>query len=274
MRLILFIVLKLIHTKQIGIDNYEKVAKIRISKERVWMKMITFDSWSTEDLPQINHKTETKGALELIKWSYDTYQAELVYACSFGIEAIVLLELISRINPNAQIIFLDTNYHFQETYDIINKVKERYPNFRIKLQQPELTIDEQTESHGKDLYKTNPNKCCELRKIIPLQKAIAPSTAWLSGIRREQSLLRQKTEYINLDEKFEKIKLCPLIHWTWKDVWHFVESEKLDYNVLHDKGYPSIGCEPCTKRVLTSSDDRSGRWNDQTKTECGLHPSS
>lgn len=236
--------------------------------------MLTFDSWCEEDLPQISDTSETKGALELLKWSYDMYQEKLVYACSFGIEAIVLLELISRISPNAQIIFLDTNYHFKETYDIINKVKKRYPTFRIEMQQPELTIDEQTENHGKDLYKTNPNKCCELRKVIPLQKAIATSTAWLSGLRREQSLLRQKTNYLNLDEKFEKIKICPLIHWTWKDVWRFAEAEKLDYNVLHDQGYPSIGCAPCTKRVVTDSADRSGRWSGQGKTECGLHPPS
>lgn len=236
--------------------------------------MITYDSWSEENLPQINENTETKGALELIKWSYDMYQDELVYACSFGIEAIVLLELISQVNPNAKIIFLDTNYHFQETYDIINKVKKRYPTFRIEIHQPELTIDEQTEIHGKDLYKTNPNKCCEIRKVIPLQKAIANSTAWLSGLRREQSLLRQSTNYLNLDEKFEKVKICPLIHWTWKEVWRFAEAKKLDYNILHDHGYPSIGCEPCTQRVVADSSDRSGRWSGQGKTECGLHPPS
>ncbi|MEK3937613.1 phosphoadenylyl-sulfate reductase [Sporosarcina sp. FSL W7-1349] len=235
--------------------------------------MLTFESWEKNSQPAFPADSETKGALEVLKWAYQTYGERLVYACSFGIEGIVLIELISRIKPDAQIVFLDTDYHFKETLETIEKVKKRYPFLRTQLQKPEITVEEQTRLYGEDLFKTNPNKCCELRKIIPLQKAIAPSIAWISGLRREQSDTRKNTEYLNLDNRFQKVKVCPLIHWTWKDVWRFVSKHDLDYNVLHDQGYPSIGCAPCTNRAFSEEDLRSGRWSGSGKTECGLHTS-
>lgn len=234
--------------------------------------MITFETWSTAgQLPDFPADSETKGALEVLEWAYKAYDDRLVYACSFGIEGIVLLELISRIRPDAQIIFLDTNYHFNETYETIEKVKKRYPSLQIHLQQPGLTIDEQTEQYGENLWQRDPNMCCNLRKIVPLEQAIRPSAAWISGLRREQSETRAETNYLNEDRRFQKVKVCPLIHWTWKDVWRFVHKHDLDYNVLHDRGYPSIGCEVCTKPAFTEEDFRSGRWTGSGKTECGLH---
>lgn len=233
--------------------------------------MLTFESWETAEQPDFPADSETKGALEVLAWAYETYKEKLVYACSFGIEGIVLIDLISQIQPDARIVFLDTDYHFPETYETIEKVQKRYPNLHIHLQKPALTVEEQELQFGKDLFKTNPNKCCEIRKVLPLKQAIAPSTAWISGLRREQSELRRTTNYINLDEKFSKIKICPLIHWTWKDVWRFVHKNELDYNVLHDQGYPSIGCKPCTQPAFSLEDIRAGRWSGTGKTECGLH---
>lgn len=233
--------------------------------------MITFESWEQDGLPSFPADSETKGAAEVLEWAYGLYKEQLVYACSFGIEGIVLIELISRIKPNANIVFLDTNYHFAETYETIEKVRKRYPQLQIHMQQPALTIEQQTAEYGKDLWQTNPNQCCHLRKILPLEEAIAPSVAWISGLRREQSETRKATEYLNLDQRFKKVKVCPLIHWTWKDVWRFVHKHGLDYNILHDRGYPSIGCETCTKPAFTEEDLRSGRWTGSGKTECGLH---
>ncbi|BAQ12019.1 phosphoadenosine phosphosulfate reductase [Bacillus sp. OxB-1] len=233
--------------------------------------MLTFESWEKNSQPAFPADSETKGALEVLEWAYQTYGERLVYACSFGIEGIVLIELISRIKPDAQIVFLDTGYHFKETLETIEKVKKRYPSLRIQMQNPDITVEEQDREYGEDLFKTNPNKCCELRKIIPLQKAIAPSVAWISGLRREQSDTRKNTEYLNLDNRFQKVKVCPLIHWTWKEVWRFVADNDLDYNALHDQGYPSIGCAPCTNRAFSEEDLRSGRWSGTGKTECGLH---
>lgn len=233
--------------------------------------MITFETWSEVLIPNFPPNSNTKGALEVLKWAYDTYQDDLVYACSFGVEGIVLIELISRIKQDADILFLDTECHFEETYQTITKVKERYPALNIKLQKPALSMVEQADQYGQQLFRTDPDKCCELRKIIPLQQALMGYTAWISGLRREQSARRNKTNYINLDKKFNKIKICPLIYWTWADVWQFVHQHDLTYNPLHDHGYPSIGCAPCTQPSFYLGDFRAGRWVGTAKTECGLH---
>ncbi|WP_203362652.1 phosphoadenylyl-sulfate reductase [Bacillus sp. REN10] len=233
--------------------------------------MMTYEHWEHHTLPDFPSDSETRGAREALKWAYDHYDDQLMYACSFGIEGIVLIDLISSIRPDASIVFLDTNYHFQETYDIIDKVKQRYPSLHIHLKQPALTIEEQIETYGEDLWKQDPNMCCQLRKIIPLKEALEPATAWISGLRREQSNTRKHTNYVNQDHKFKKIKICPLIHWTWKEVWRYVHKHQLDYHALHDQGYPSIGCHPCTKPAISMEDLRSGRWTNSGKTECGLH---
>nr|WP_307256084.1 phosphoadenylyl-sulfate reductase [Oikeobacillus pervagus] len=220
---------------------------------------------------EVDETTADRGALAVLTWAYDQYKEKLVYACSFGIEGIVLIDFISKVNPTATIVFLDTNLHFQETYDLIDKVKKRYPSLQIRMQQPELSLQEQAATFGDELWKTDPNKCCEMRKIIPLRKALEPAIAWISGLRRDQSETRRHTNYFNRDDKFQKIKVCPLIHWTWKDIWRYVHKHDLPYNELHDKGYPSIGCAPCTSPAFNLDDLRSGRWSGTQKIECGLH---
>ncbi|MDO6655082.1 phosphoadenylyl-sulfate reductase [Anaerobacillus sp. 1_MG-2023] len=229
-----------------------------------------YDNWSGKE-PEFNVESETKGALEVLKRAYQIYQDDIVYACSFGVEGVVLIDLISRINQNAKIVFLDTGLHFDETYELINKVKAKYPSLNIKLKQPKESVEEQALSKGDALWERDPGQCCNLRKIIPLHEELDHVSAWISGLRREQSPLRQKTNYFNRDDKFQAIKVCPLIHWTWKDVWRYVYEKDLPYNPLHNKGYPSIGCAVCTESVLEGSDSRAGRWANQEKTECGLH---
>lgn len=235
--------------------------------------MIKYEQWNENSLPVFPAESKTKGALETLQWAYNEYGEKLTYACSFGIEGIVLIDLISKVQKDAEIVFLDTGYHFKETYELIEKVKRNYPSLRIQLQQPEFTIEEQTARYGEDLWKTDPNQCCNIRKIVPLANALAPAAAWISGLRREQSETRQHTNFLNQDHKFKKVKVCPLIHWTWKDVWRYVTKHGLVYNRLHDQGYPSIGCETCTKPAYSLEDMRAGRWSGTGKTECGLHTS-
>lgn len=233
---------------------------------------LTFNSFSTFTHPLFDTQDETKGALEVLKWAYSHYtDDELIYACSFGIEGIVLIDLISKVNDKATIVFLDTDVHFDETYELIAKVKEKYPNLRIEMKKPKLTLEEQALEYGDELWIREPNRCCEIRKITPLNEVLSGATAWLSGLRREQSETRKNTEYINLDNRFTSIKICPLIHWTWKDVWRYAHKNQLPYNILHDKGYPSIGCKTCTQPAWNEEDLRSGRWSGKGKTECGLH---
>lgn len=234
-------------------------------------QVISFQSLKPEDYEQINSQLAVKDTLDVIRWAYDQFQDELVYACSFGAEGMVLIDLIYRVRKNAKIIFLDTHKHFKETYELIDRVKERYPELRIELREPELSLEEQSIQHGPELWSSNPDLCCQLRKIKPLHQALKGARAWLSGLRREQSSTRAHVQFVNRDAKFESIKICPLIHWSWEDIWTYIRTFELAYNVLHDQGYPSIGCETCTLPVDGEGDSREGRWTRTGKTECGLH---
>ena len=233
--------------------------------------LLTFDNWNEKRVNSIfNHKPD---ALDVLKWAYQEYQDHIVYACSFGAEGIVLIDLIYKVNKNAKIIFLDTYLHFKETYQLIERIKKRYPTLDIEMLQPKLSIEEQEKWYGENLWQANPNLCCHLRKIAPLNEALSKVQAWISGLRREQSIIRSKTEYINKDLKFQKIKICPLIFWTWQEIMDYIHLYKLPYNPLHDQGLPSIGCAPCTQPINADGDLRSGRWVGHSKTECGLHQS-
>ncbi|RNA67459.1 phosphoadenylyl-sulfate reductase [Alteribacter keqinensis] len=230
-----------------------------------------YNTFTKEDYRFFNQRLHYLEAQEVIGWAYEFFGGKLVYACSFGAEGIVLVDMISRVKKDARIVFLDTHVHFQETYEVIERVRQKYPFLPIQMVQPELTLEEQKERYGENLWETKPDLCCHLRKNLPLEKALDGSTAWLSGLRIEQSPTRANTEFINKDDKFELIKVCPLIHWTWEDVWEYIHQHNLPYNALHDQDYPSIGCQPCTFPVKEGEDHRAGRWLGSQKTECGLH---
>ena len=234
-------------------------------------KQITYDNFDDTIFDSIDITDDTKGAREVVKWAYDTYGDSIVYSCSFGAEAMILLDLIYQVKPNAEIVFLDTGLHFQETYDLIDRVQQRYPELNIKMKKPELTVEEQAEEYQPALWKNDPNMCCYIRKIKPLEEVLSGATAWVSGLRRAQSPSRENTNFINKDERFKSVKVCPLIHWSWDDVWDYIKSHDLHYNELHDHNYPSIGCIPCTSAVADASESRAGRWMHANKTECGLH---
>ncbi len=230
---------------------------------------LTYDNWDEKRIADI--LKQHQDYFEILKWAFQEYKREIVYSCSFGAEGIVLIDLIYKVKKDAKIIFLDTGLHFPETYELIDQVKQRYPSLDITKIKPKLSVEEQENAYGKELWKRDPNLCCQIRKVEPLKDVLREAKAWISGLRREQSPLRSQTQYINRDEKFYNIKICPLIHWTWEDVMTYIHVNKLDYNPLHDKGYPSIGCAPCTLPVSNGKDSRAGRWSGHTKTECGLH---
>ncbi|MFP3919940.1 phosphoadenylyl-sulfate reductase [Lysinibacillus telephonicus] len=232
--------------------------------------MLTYHTWENSFI-DFEVDDTYKGALNVLNWAYKHYGEDIVYACSFGIEGIVLIDLISKVKPDAKIVFLDTDVHFKETYETIERVKANYPKLNIEIKKPALTLEEQAKQFGDELWKANPNKCCEIRKLVPLKETLTGAKAWISGLRRDQSETRKNTNFINQDNKFQSVKICPLIHWTWKDVWRYVSKHNLTYNPLHDQGYPSIGCSHCTKPAFTMDDLRSGRWQGLNKTECGLH---
>ncbi|GAE92078.1 phosphoadenylyl-sulfate reductase [Gracilibacillus boraciitolerans JCM 21714] len=237
--------------------------------------MLTYNNYKESPLNEEiteSYDTTKGGALSIIEWAYQQYDESLVYACSFGAESMVIIDLIAKVKPNATLVFLDTELHFQETYDLIEEVKQRYPSLHIIMKKPAISVDEQREQYGSALWKRNPDQCCYIRKVKPLEEALGGgATAWISGLRREQSPTRAKTNFVNKDDRFHSIKICPLIYWTHEDVWNYIETNQLPYNKLHDENYPSIGCIPCTSKVLDNSDERTGRWSGFNKTECGLH---
>ncbi|WP_042356131.1 phosphoadenylyl-sulfate reductase [Bacillus rubiinfantis] len=231
---------------------------------------LTYDNWNQEKLAFILR--ERSDYLDILKWAFQEYQDdEIVYSCSFGAEGMVLLDLIHKVKKDAKILFLDTGLHFQETYDLIDRIKQRYPSLNITIIKPKLSLSEQANQYGDALWKCNPNLCCQIRKVEPLREALKNAKAWISGLRREQSPTRKYLQYINKDPKFQNIKICPLIHWTSDDIMTYIHLNHLDYNPLHNQGYPSIGCAPCTLPAANANDSRSGRWAGHTKTECGLH---
>lgn len=235
------------------------------------MGELLFHSVTDEQLSEVNGLLAKKDAIDVLKWAYQQYGDNIVYACSFGAEGIVLIDLISKVKKDATITFLDTGLHFKETYELIEKVKAKYSMLNIKLIKPDITVAEQNELHGNELWKSAPDQCCSIRKLKPLEAELSQFQAWISGLRREQSPTRAHVQFVNKDKRFQSIKVCPLIHWSWDEIWMYIRLHKLDYNELHDRNYPSIGCENCTSPVADGGDSREGRWANSGKTECGLH---
>jgi phosphoadenosine phosphosulfate reductase len=235
------------------------------------MAELTHQYVTEEQLIDLNAKLAKRDTIDVLKWAYEHYGEKLVYACSFGAEGVVLIDLISKVKKDATIAFLDTEFHFKETYELIEKVKVKYPTLTIKMIKPHVTVAEQKKLYGDELWKSAPDQCCSIRKLQPLAEELSKYQAWVSGLRREQSATRAQVQFLNKDNRFQSIKICPLIHWTWDDIWMYIKLHHLHYNELHDRNYPSIGCENCTLPVTEGEDSRQGRWANSAKTECGLH---
>lgn len=209
---------------------------------------------------------------DILAWAVQKYGDKLTLACSFGAEDVVLVDALQRIprGRDIDIFYLDTNVHFPETYAVRDRLSERY-GIAFKRVAPDLTLDEQQAAYGPELWRKNPNLCCSIRKVQPLKRTLTAYEAWITGIRREQAPTRSGTQTVEWDGKFQLAKINPLAHWTHDDVWAYIRKCDVPYNALHDKGYPSIGCAPCTSPVAEGDDPRSGRWANFDKTECGLH---
>jgi phosphoadenosine phosphosulfate reductase len=165
---------------------------------------------------------------------------------------------------------LETGYQFPETLALRERIKERY-GIEVKYIRPEMTVKEYEEEHGGPLYRIRPDQCCHDRKVLPLREAVVGHDAWISAIRRDQTSHRAAAGVVQWDAKFSLVKVNPLLGWTKSDVWRFILDHDIPYNPLHDQGYPSIGCWPCTVPVGEGADERAGRWVGTAKKECGLH---
>ena len=205
----------------------------------------------------------------VLEWAVNAFP-NIAFACSFGAEDVVLVDMLQKIRPDTDIFYLDTDFHFRETYETRDRIAERY-GIRFIQVKPELTPEEQAERHGDELWKRDPNACCNLRKVEPLSRFLAHYDAWITGIRREQAPTRAHAKKVEYDNKFGLVKFNPLADWTWNDVWRYIRQNDVIYNPLHDQNYPSIGCSHCTRPVKPGEDLRAGRWSGTGKIECGLH---
>jgi phosphoadenosine phosphosulfate reductase len=215
-------------------------------------------------------RLETAAPEETIAWAVGEYFPKLTMATAFGPEGCVILSLLAKIERRVYVFNLDTGYQFQQTLELRDRIAQRY-GIVVDLQQPELSVGEYEKLHGGPVYAGDSDKCCFDRKITVLYRAVKGYTAWMSGIRRDQSPHRAKAPIVGWDKKFGLVKISPLANWTNQDVWKRIVDEDIPYNPLHDQGYPSIGCRPCTRSVLSGEDERAGRWSGTSKKECGLH---
>jgi phosphoadenosine phosphosulfate reductase len=206
----------------------------------------------------------------ILRWAVDTYYPKLTMATAFGAEGCCILHLLAEIEPRVRVFNLDTGYQFPETLELRERIKERY-GIEVEFIRPELTVAEYEAEHGGPLYRLRPDQCCHDRKVLPLRQAVAGYQAWISAIRREQTVHRAVAGVVAWDAKFNLVKINPLLNWTRNDVWRFILDHQVPYNPLHDQGYPSIGCWPCTVPVSEGADERAGRWSGSMKKECGLH---
>lgn len=217
-----------------------------------------------------SEELETATPQEILKWTVDRFAPRFTMATAFGPEGMVLIHMLAEVGPATPIFNLDTGYQFPETLELGERVRERY-GIEIQWKRPELTVEQYETLHGGPLHKTRPDQCCQDRKIRVLNESIRGMHAWASAIRRDQSPDRAKASIVGWDKKFGLVKVSPLANWTKNQVWKMITDESIPYNPLHDRGYPSIGCWPCTRAVLFGEDDRAGRWSGFAKTECGLH---
>ncbi|MFH2142560.1 MAG: phosphoadenylyl-sulfate reductase [Bacteroidota bacterium] len=213
---------------------------------------------------------------EIINYISQKYSGRVAFSTSLGLEDQALTDMIVKTGKPVKIFTLDTGRLFPETYDLIHKTNKRY-NLNIDIYFPDYKdVEKMTGKKGINLfYESVENRklCCHIRKIVPLQRALAGSEIWISGLRREQSVTRENNQLVEWDEKFKIIKVNPLLNWSLKEVWDYIKENNVPYNPLHDKNFPSIGCQPCTAPVEKGEDIRKGRWwwEDSSGKECGLH---
>ena len=224
----------------------------------------------TIDIHKYQTDAESWSAEEAVRWGFNQFHPGIAIASSFGAEDVVLIDLAARIRPDFRVFTLDTDFLFPETYTLIDQIEQHY-GLQIERARSRHTPEEQAAAFGEALWSREPDKCCNLRKVEPLTQKLAGLSAWITGIRRDQSPTRAHARKLEWDSKFNLVKFNPLADWTWEQVWEYIHAHNVPYNPLHDRNYPSIGCTYCTRQVQAGEDMRAGRWSGFQKTECGLH---
>lgn len=230
----------------------------------------------SKEIDCLKQKFENSKAEDILSYFIENYSNKIALASSLSAEDQIITKLITDINPKVKIFTLDTGRHFPEFYELIEKTNLHY-KINIKIYFPDQSnIEKMVDEKGINLFYNSIEDrklCCFNRKVLPLKNAFKDLNVWICGLRKEQSITRQNIDAVEWDDTNNLIKINPLINWSTNQVWEYIKEYKIPYNTLHDKGYPSIGCQPCTIAVKDKNDFRSGRWwweNPEYK-ECGLH---
>ena len=222
---------------------------------------------------------ESASAKQVLEWSLETFQPRIGLCTSFAAEGVVLIDMLTKLTNRVRVFTLDTGRLMPETYAIIEAIRERY-DLEIEVFFPRTeAVEAMTREEGVNLFYRSVEarkRCCAVRKVEPLERALAGLDAWIAGLRRDQAETRTAVRKVEIDEAHGGIvKINPLADWTWSEIWSYIRAHDIPYNALHDLGYPSIGCAPCTRAVAPGEDQRAWRWwweEDRAATECGLHP--
>jgi phosphoadenosine phosphosulfate reductase len=229
-----------------------------------------------EQVDKLNQRFEHSNPQEILEYFLTHFKGKVAFASSLGAEDQVITEIMASIDPASRIFTLDTGRMFPESYDVIERTIARY-KIKIGIFFPErAAVEKMVNKEGINLfYESIENRklCCHIRKIEPLNRALEGLDVWISGLRRSQSVTRTEIKLVEWDENHKMIKVNPLINWTEEQVWDYIKLKNIPYNRLHDQGFPSIGCQPCTRAVQPGEDVRAGRWwwEEEHHKECGLH---
>jgi len=231
---------------------------------------------SKEELDSLNKWFEDKEPLEVLKWGIEKFHPKIVLACSLQAEDLVILDMLSKVVEKPKVFIIDTGRLHQESYELIEEINKKY-NTDLRIYFPDYKeVEALVNKHGINLFYRSVElrkACCEVRKVLPLRRALEGMQAWITGLRREQNFTRGGIKKIEIDEVNGGIvKLNPLADWTWEQVWEYIKKNNVPYNKLYDKGYKSIGCVPCTRPVKPWEHPRAGRWwwEQNSDKECGL----
>jgi len=225
--------------------------------------------YDSKKIQELKGELKNKSVAEIILIAHEKFGDKLAMTTAFGYSGIVLMSFVKDIVPELPIYFIDTRYHFEETLKLAEKLKKEW-KLNIIYISTKYTEEELEKIIGKETYKTNPDLCCQYRKVEPLLWVLKTKDAWLSAIRRDQTRTRESINVVEIDKR-GIIKINPLNNWTRDQTWMYIRKYDLPYNPLHDQYYPSVGCKPCTSPVDKGGDERDGRWRGMLKEECGIH---
>jgi len=224
-------------------------------KEQIEQLQIDAESWSPE---------------RLLTWAFDTFGEAVAISSAFGAEGMVVIDTASRLGRKFRVVTLDTEFLFPDTYNLMDRVEQKY-GITIERVFPLNSPEEQEHEYGPRLWERNPDQCCNLRKVEPLRRKLRELRAWITSIRRDQTVARAGAGKIEWDRQFGLVKINPIADWSSKQVWQYIHEHDVPYNKLHERKFPSIGCTHCTRAVGPGEDPRAGRWAGLSKNECGLH---